>query len=331
MAVSEVVVVTGASAGVGRAIARAFAERGARIGLIARGEDALVATKREVEKLGGRAIVLPLDVADADAVDAAAERVEREFGPIDVWVNNAMVSVFSPALDMTADEFQRVTNVTYLGYVWGTLAALRRMKPRDHGTIIQVGSALSYRAIPLQSAYCAAKHAIKGFTESLRCELLHDESKVRLSMVHLPAINTPQFGWSRSHMKRRPKPMGRVFQPEVAAEAVLHAADNDRRELWVGGPTVTAIVAERVVPGILDRHLGKSGYEGQQTAEPTPRFRRDNLFEPVNGDHGAHGRFDREAKRSSLQLALSKHKNLVGYAVAVGGGALALVLALLTS
>src|SRR5437867_8154503 len=260
-----VVVITGASAGVGRATVRAFARQGADIGLLARGVDGLEAARREVEAAGGRAIAIPTDVADADRVEAAADRIERELGPIDIWVNNAMASVFSPVKETTAEEFKRVTEVTYLGVVYGTLAALKRMLPRDRGCIVQVGSALAYRGIPLQSAYCGAKHAIQGFTESLRCELLHDGRRVRVTMVQLPAINTPQFDWSRSLMARRARPVAPIYQPEVAADAIVWASTHPRREIFVGGSTVATVLSNRVVPGMLDRYLGWTGYESQQT------------------------------------------------------------------
>ncbi len=304
----KIVVVTGASAGVGRAIVRAFAARGAHVGLIARGIDGLEAARHEVESMGGRALVLPLDVADAKAVDDAAERVERELGPIDIWVNDAMVSVFAPIVDTTPAEFKRVTEVTYLGYVHGTLAALRRMRPRNRGTIIQIGSALAYRSIPLQAAYCAAKHAVKGFSESLRTELLHDASKVRVTQVHLPAVNTPQFTWSRAKLPHEPQPVPPTFQPEVVADAVLYAATHDRREIWVGAPTALAIVAEKVAPDVADHYLASHGYESQQTKRPLDPHRPDNLFEPVPGDHGAHGPFDDLAKDRSTEWWAAKHR-----------------------
>lgn len=319
----RVVVVTGASAGVGRAIVRAFAARGANVALIARGHDGLDGARQEVEAHGGRALVLPLDVSDAQAVEAAAERVERELGPIDVWVNDAMVSVFAPVIETTPEEYRRVTEVAYLGYVYGTLAALKRMRPRDRGTIIQIGSALAYRSIPLQSAYCAAKHAIKGFTESLRTELLHDESNVQVTMVHLPAVNTPQFSWSRVKLPNEPQPVPPIFQPELIADAVLDAAHHPRREVWVAWPTVKAILGERTVPWYADRYLAEHGYESQQTDVPVGPDRRDNLYEPVPGDHGAHGSFDRRAHRSSVAWWLSKHRELL---LGLGAGAAALAL-----
>jgi NAD(P)-dependent dehydrogenase (short-subunit alcohol dehydrogenase family) len=294
---------------VGRAVARAFAREGANVGLLARGRDGLEGARREVEELGGRALVLPTDVSDAEAVERAARTVEREFGPIDVWINNAMVSVFSPVKQMRPEEYRRVTEVTYLGYVYGTLAALKRMLPRDRGVIIQVGSALAYRGIPLQSAYCAAKHAVQGFVDSLRCELLHDNSRVRVTMVQLPAMNTPQFSWVKSRLPRKPQPVPPIYQPEVGAEAVLFAARNDRREMYVGYPTVQAIVGDKVAPGFADRYLAKNGYDAQQTREPVGPGRRDNLWEPLPGDHGAHGTFDDRASASSPQLWLNMNRN----------------------
>src|SRR2546430_1502200 len=310
----RVIVVTGASAGVGRATVQAFAREGARIALIARGRAGLNGARRDVEKLGGEALVLPLDVADATAIEKAAQKIEKKFGPIDVWVNNAMASVFSPIKEMSAEEFKRVTEVTYLGYVYGTLAALRRMLPRKRGLIIQVGSALAYRGIPLQSAYCAAKHAIQGFVDSLRCELLHDKSNVRVTMVQLPAMNTPQFSWVKSRLPRRAQPVPPIYQPEVGAEAILFAAHHDRREMYVGYPTVEAIVGDKIAPGLADRYLAKNGYGAQQTDEPVKPDRRDNLWEPVPGDHGAHGEFDDRASASSPQLWASMNRNWLAIA-----------------
>jgi NAD(P)-dependent dehydrogenase (short-subunit alcohol dehydrogenase family) len=307
----EIVVVTGASAGVGRAVVRAFARRGARIGLLARGLDGLEGARREVEDAGGHALVLQTDVADPEQVERAAAAVEREFGPIDIWINNAMVSVFSPVAEMTAEEFKRVTEVTYLGCVHGTLAALRRMRPRDRGVIVQVGSALAYRSIPLQSAYCAAKHAVAGFTESLRCELLHEKSGVRITAVQLPALNTPQFDWTRSRLPRAAQPVPPIYQPEVAAEAIVWASRHPRRESWVGAPTVKAILGQRVAPGLLDRYLARVGYDAQQTQLPAPPDRIDNLWAPVPGDHGAHGRFDDRARSRSLQQVASRHRGTI--------------------
>lgn len=310
----EVVVITGASAGIGRATVRAFAARGASIGLLARGRDGLLAAKREVEDLGGKALVLPLDVSAADQVELAAAEVEEKLGPIDVWINNAMVSVFSPVREMTAEEYRRVTEVTYLGSVYGALAALRRMLPRDRGSIVQVGSALAYRGIPLQSAYCGAKHAIQGFCDSLRTELIHDGSRVRLTEVHLSAVNTPQFGWVKSRMPRKPQPVPPIYQPEVAARAIVWAAYHDRREVWVGWPAVKAIAGNKIAPGYADRYLAKNGYESQQYDGLADPHRAHNLWEPVPGDHGAHGNFDDRATGRSLQLWASTHRGLLALA-----------------
>ncbi len=318
----EVVVVTGASAGVGRATVRAFARRGACIGLLARGRDGLEGARREVESAGGRALVLPTDVADAGRVEAAAAAVEEAFGPIDIWVNNAMVSVFSPVKQLEPEEIRRVTEVTYLGYVYGTMAALRRMLPRDRGVIVQVGSALAYRGIPLQAAYCGAKHAIQGFSESLRCELLHDGSRVRITMVQLPALNTPQFGWVRSRLPRKPQPVPPIYQPEVAAEAIVWAAHHDRREMAVGGSTVAVIVGNKIAPGLGDRYLARTGYESQQTDEPADPNRPDNLWAPVPGDHGAHGAFGRRSHTGSAQLWATTHR---GWLLAAAAAALAVL------
>jgi NAD(P)-dependent dehydrogenase (short-subunit alcohol dehydrogenase family) len=324
----RVVVITGASAGVGRAAVRAFAVRGARIGLLARGADGLEAARREVEAAGGQALVLPTDVADAGQVERAADEVERVLGPIDVWVNNAMVSVFSPVIEMEPEEYRRVTEVTYLGYVHGTLAALRRMQSRDRGVIVQVGSALAHRAIPLQSAYCAAKHAIKGFTESLRCELFHDRSNVHVTMVEMPALNTPQFEWVKTRLPKRPQPVPPIFQPELAADAIVFAADHgERKAMWVGFPTVKAILGNRLIPALLDRYLSKKGYESQQTDEPLPEHRKHNLWAPVPGDHGAHGRFDARARARSWQPWLSERRASVVLVVAVAATALVSTLA----
>jgi NAD(P)-dependent dehydrogenase (short-subunit alcohol dehydrogenase family) len=310
----EVVVVTGASAGLGRAIARAFAHEGAHIALLARGRDGLEGAHREVEALGGKALVISVDVADAESVEGAAEAAERELGPIDIWINNAMVSVFSPVKAMTPEDYKRVTEVTYLGVVYGTLAALKRMIPRDHGVIVQVGSALAYRGIPLQSAYCAAKHAIQGFNDSLRSELIHDKSNVRVTMVQLPAMNTPQFSWVKSRLPRKPQPVPPIYQPEIGADAILFAAHNDRREMYVGYPTVEAIVADKIAAGFADWYLASNGYDAQQTSEPVEPDRRDNLWEPVPGDHGAHGTFGDRAISSSPQLWISKNRNWLSLA-----------------
>lgn len=324
----QVVVVTGASAGVGRATAREFAARGARIGLIARGQAGLEAARADVEAAGGRALVLPLDVADAAAVDAAAERVERELGPIDVWVNDAMVSVFSPVKSMQPDEYKRVIDVTYLGYVYGTLAALKRMLPRDRGVIVQVGSALAYRGIPLQSAYCAAKHAVQGFMDSLRCELLHDRSRVRAVMVQMPALNTPQFRWVKTRLPRNPQPVPPIFQPEVAARAIVWAAAHADREVWVGGSTVVAIAGNAVAPRVGDAYLAWTGFDAQQTDGPPAPDRADNLWTAVDDtrDHGAHGDFDARSRDRSYQLWARMHRG----ALAAGGLVVGLAVAALT-
>lgn len=318
----DVVVITGASAGVGRATVRAFAERGAHIGLLARGEDGLEAARREVEAAGGKALVLPTDVAGPEQVEAAAATVEAELGPIDIWVNNAMTSVFSPFKEMTADEFRRVTEVTYLGTVYGTMAALRRMLPRNRGVIVQVGSSLAYRGIPLQSAYSGAKHAVQGFTESLRAELLHDNSAVRLAMVQLPALNTPQFRWVKSRLPNKAQPVPPIYQPEVAAEAIVWAAYHERRELLVGLPSVLVILGNKLVPGLGDRYLARTGYQSQQTDEPRDPDRPHNLWQPVPGDHGAHGVFDDRARSHSWQLWVNMHlRKLAAAALGLGGAA----------
>jgi NAD(P)-dependent dehydrogenase (short-subunit alcohol dehydrogenase family) len=322
---SEVVVITGASAGVGRATVVEFARHGARIGLLARGRDGLEAARRDAEAAGGEGLVLPLDVSDADAVEQAAARVEETFGPIDVWVNNAMVSVFSPVAAMTPAEFRRVTEVTYLGYVYGTLAALKRMRPRDRGTIVQVGSALAYRGIPLQAAYCGAKHAIQGFMDSLRTELLHEDSGVHVTMVQMPALNTPQFSWVKSRLPRQPQPVPPIYQPEVAARAIYWAAHHRRREVQVGFPTVVAIAGNKAVPGVADHYLARTGFDAQQTGEPADADRPDNLWAPLPGDHGAHGAFDARASDRAPQLWLTTHRAWVGAGVALLAGAYALV------
>ncbi|HEX4610496.1 MAG TPA: SDR family oxidoreductase [Urbifossiella sp.] len=312
----EVVVITGASAGVGRAVVWEFAKDRAHVGLIARGPDGLEGAKREVEECGGQALVLPLDVADAGAVDRAAEAVEREFGPIDVWVNDAMVSVFSPVKRMTAEDYRRVTEVTYLGVVHGTLAALRHMLPRDRGAIVQVGSALAYRGIPLQSAYCGAKHAIQGFTEALRSELIHDKSRVTVTMVQLPAVNTPQFDWSKSRMPRKAQPVPPIYQPEVPARAIHYAAHHYRREWNVGLMTDVVIAGNAVAPG-LGYYLAKTGYDSQMTDEPEDPNRPNDLYDPLPGDRGAHGRFDARAHPTSQQWWVTKNR---GWLAAAGLG-----------
>jgi NADP-dependent 3-hydroxy acid dehydrogenase YdfG len=323
----KVIMITGASAGIGRAAAQAFAKHGAKIGLLARGRDGLEAAKKEVEELGGEGLVLVADVADSEAVEQAAQELEDNFGPIDIWVNNAMASVFSPIHEMKPEEYRRVTEVTYLGYVWGTLAALRRMYPRDEGIIVQVGSALAYRGIPLQSAYCASKFAMRGFCDSLRAELIHDQKKIRVCIVEMPAVNTPQFGWVKSRLPRKAQPVPPIFQPEVAAQAIVFAATHRRREIYVGFPTVKAIVANKIAPSMLDHILAASGYDSQQTNEPEDPDRPDNLFKPLPGDHGSHGTFDERAKKFSLQLWLDEHRDLWRGAAIAGSTLAALFLA----
>jgi NADP-dependent 3-hydroxy acid dehydrogenase YdfG len=313
----EVVVITGASAGLGRATAQEFGRHGAKVGLLARGKDGLEAARREIEAMGGKALVVPTDVADADAVEKAAALVEERLGHIDIWVNNAMTSVFSPVKEMEAAEYKRVTDVTYLGTVYGTLAALKRMLPRNRGTIVQVGSALVYRSIPLQSAYCAAKHAIAGFTDSLRSELIHDKSKVRLTTVQMPALNTPQFGWVKSRLHYKARPVPPIFQPEVGARAVYWAAHHRRRELYVGLPTVEAIIGNKVAPGFLDRYLAQNGFASQQTNELEDPNRPDNLWNPLPGDHGAHGTFDSLARKGSWQLKADLNRRWIGLGLAI--------------
>jgi short-subunit dehydrogenase len=298
---------------------RKFARHGALIGLLARGLDGLKAAQREVEQLGSEALVIPTDVANAEQVEAAAEKVETELGKIDVWVNNAMTSVFSPIKKMTPEEFRRVTEVTYLGYVYGTLAALKRMLPRDRGVIVQVGSALAYRGIPLQAAYCAAKHAIQGFCDSLRSELIHDNSNVKVTMLQMPALNTPQFGWVKSRLPHKAQPVPPIFQPEVAAEAIYFAAHNPRREFYVGLPSVEAIVANKIAPGLLDHYLAHNGYDSQQHDGTENPNRPNNLWQPVAGDHGAHGAFGARAHNWSPQLWTSEHRGWIVAAVLVVG------------
>lgn len=303
----KVVVVTGASAGLGRAIVREFAKNGADIALIARGRDGLEAAAEEVRKAGGRAMVFPIDVADANAIEYAAEETEKNLGPIDVWVNNAMVSVFSPVKRMKPEEYRRVTEVTYLGQVYGALSALKRMTPRNKGSIVFVGSALAYRGIPLQSAYCASKHAIEGFYDSLRTELLHDKSNVKTCMVQLPAMNTTQFGFVKSRLAFKPRPMGTIYQPEIAARAIVYASEHNRREIFVGGPTIKAIIGNKLVPGYADKVLARTGYKGQVTNELEAPNRQHNLWEPLPGDHGAHGPFTKKALKFSPQVWATTH------------------------
>lgn len=325
----EIVVITGASAGVGRATVREFARRGAHIGLIARGEDGLRATQREVEELGGKAIAIPCDVSEFEAVDRAATRVEQELGPIDIWVNDAFVGIFAEFLDMLPEEFERVTRVTYLGQVWGTLVALRRMVPRDRGSVVLVGSALAHRGLPLQSAYSGAKHAIQGFHDSIRAELISRESRVNVSMVQLPAINTPQFDWARVKVAHVPKPSGAIYQPEVAAEAIHFAAHAGRKEILVGRASTQTLWADRLASALIDRVLGRFGYSRQRGDHTNNPDRQDNLFEPVPGDHGAHGRFDARALSYSPELWLSMHRKGIGLgALALGAVGAGLLLAL---
>lgn len=322
---AEVIVVTGASAGVGRAIVRAFARRGARIGLLARGHEGLEGARRDVEQLGGKALVVPTDVADTGQVEAAASQVEDVFGPIDIWINVAMTSVFSPFREMTPEEFKRVTEVTYLGQVYGTMAALHRMLPRDRGRIIQIGSALAYRGIPLQSAYCGAKHAIQGFTESVRSELLHDKSHVRITMVQLPAVNTPQFSWVKSRLPKKSQPVPPIYQPEVIADAVVWVADHYRRQLFIGLSTTVAIQGNKLFPALGDRYLAETGFQSQQTSEPADPNRPDNLWTPVDEkrDYGAHGAFDDRAIDRSWQFWADTHRGLL----ALAAGSIASVVA----
>nr|QEO74145.1 short-chain dehydrogenase/reductase SDR [uncultured bacterium] len=315
---------TGGSAGVGRATVRAFAARGCSVAVLARGVEGVEAAAREADDLGGNGLGLSVDVSDAAAVEEAAGRIERDLGPIDVWVNDAMVSVLAPFTEMSPSDFKRVTEVSYLGYVHGTMAALRRMRSRDAGVVVQVGSALAYRAIPLQSAYCGAKHAIEGFTESLRCELAHERSNVRVTMVHLPALNTPQFHWVKTTLGRHPQPVPPIFQPEVAADAIVWASEHPRREHWVAWPTARAIVANRIVPGLLDRYLARTGFDAQQTDRALEPGRPDNLYEPVPGDRGARGEFDDRSRRTSASWWLTKNRRGAVAAGAVLAGLLGL-------
>jgi NAD(P)-dependent dehydrogenase (short-subunit alcohol dehydrogenase family) len=318
---TQTVVVTGASAGIGRATARLFGQRGARVALIARGQAGLDGAARDVEEAGGTALTISADVADYDQVVAAARQVEEQLGPIDVWVNVAFTSVFSPFREIAAEEFRRVTEVSYLGFVHGTMAALALMRPRGRGTIVQVGSALGERSIPLQSAYCGARHAINGFTSSVRCELLHEDSGVYVTVVQMPAVNTPQFSWVRSRLPNHPQPVPPIYQPEVAARGVLYAADHPRRrQYWVGASTAATLLANRVVPAVLDRYLARTGYAAQQTAQPAEPGRPDNLMQPVDGgsghEVGPHGAFDDRSHDRSPQLWMSQHAGVSAGAVA---------------
>jgi NADP-dependent 3-hydroxy acid dehydrogenase YdfG len=319
----QVVVITGASAGVGRAVAHAFARRGASVCLVARGLQGLEEARHEVESFGGTAIVAQADVAEHDQVEAAAERCERELGPIDIWVNNAMATVFARFADVTPAEYRRATEVTYLGAVHGTMAALRRMIPRDAGVVVQVGSALSYRAIPLQSAYCGAKFAVRGFTDSVRTELMHDRSNVWITMVQLPAVNTPQFNWCRTRLPQHPQPVPPIFQPEVVAEAIVWAAHHRRRELDVGGSAVKAIVGNKLAPRLADRYLARTGFDSQQIPGLPVNGRRDNLFEPDPGAAATHGMFDDRARRQSVQLWANTHRSFVAASLAAALAGLA--------
>jgi len=311
----RVVVITGASAGLGRAAVRLFAQKGADVALIARGKEGLEGAKREVEEAGGRALIFPIDIADAEAVERAAEETERVLGPIDVWVNNAMNSVFSPVKEMKPEEYKRVTEVTYLGHVYGTLSALKRMLPRNKGSIVFVGSALAYRGIPLQSAYCAAKHATQGFFDSLRTELLHDNSNIKISMVQLPAMNTTQFKFVKSRLPNKPRPMGTIYQPEIAAELIEKASREGRREYYMGWPTVKAIIGDKLAPWYADLVLASTGYEGQMTSEPEDPDRKDNLWEPLPGDHGAHGTFGNASESFSPLTWASVNKRAIAASV----------------
>ncbi|MFL6139312.1 MAG: SDR family oxidoreductase [Frankiaceae bacterium] len=319
----RVVVVTGGTAGIGRAVVRALGARGDAVAVLARGEEGLEGAVKDVEEAGGRALAVPVDVADAAAVDAAADRVEAELGEIDVWVNDAMTGAFAPFHEIEPAEFRRVTEVTYLGYVWGTRSALRVMGPRGRGTIVQVGSALAYRGIPLQSAYCGSKHAMVGFTESVITELLHEGSKIRIAMVHMPAVNTPQFDWVDSHLPDHPQPVPPIYQPEVAARAVLHMADHPRREMWVGAPTVGTILGNRIAPGLLDRYLGRTGYKSQQDPSERRPMLPTNVWRPTGGDQGAHGDFDDRAHDRSASLWLSMHRRSAVAGLAAAGAAAA--------
>ncbi len=304
----QTVVVTGGSAGLGRAVARAFARRGAKVAILARNQERLDGAVAELKQEGAAdAMGLPVDVADAEQVEKAAGQIEQAFGPLDVWVNNAMTTVFAPVKETTAEEFRRVTEVTYLGVVYGTMAALKRMLPQDHGTIVQVGSALADRSIPLQASYCGAKHAIRGFTDSVRCELIHDNSQVHITMVQMPALNTPQFNWCKSKMPRRAQPVPPIFQPEIGADAIVFAATHRRREIYVGLPTVEAIWGNKFIAGWLDKKLARSNYQAQRTDEREDPSRPFNLWEPVPGDFSAHGRFDDQARTKSIQLWAAEH------------------------
>jgi NAD(P)-dependent dehydrogenase (short-subunit alcohol dehydrogenase family) len=320
----RVVVITGASGGIGRACVRAFAAKGYAVALLARGTDGLAGAAKDVADRGSVSLTVPVDVSDADAVETAADTVERDLGAIDVWVNVAFASVFAPFMQIDAAEFTRVTAVSYLGYANGTRAALRHMLPRNQGAVVQVGSALAYRGIPLQTGYCGAKHAIQGFNEALRCELLHDKSAVKVTMVQMPAVNTPQFDWVLSRLPHHPQPVPPIYQPEIAARAVLYAAEHpNRREYWVGASTAATLIANAVAPGILDRYLGKTGFTSQQETGIPSRELAPNLWDATDeqpgSDQGAHGSFDDRAKTRSPQLWASQHHGLLATAAAVVG------------
>src|SRR5690348_2448047 len=319
---APIVVVTGGTAGIGRATVREFARSGYNVAILARGKDGLEAARRDVEDLGGKGLAIPTDVADWKAVEAAADQVENELGPIDIWVNNAFAGIFSRFMDVTPEEYERVTQVTYLGQVNGTRAALKHMLPRDKGKIVLVGSALAYRGIPLQSAYCGAKHAIQGFIDSVRCELLNEKTKVTITMVQMPGVNTPQFDWIRAKLPGQPRPVGKVYQPEVAGRAIYAAAHDTRKEMLVGLPTVEAVWGNKIASSLLDDYLAATGIKAQQRPERVQPDRKDNLFEPVAGDHGAHGSFDNEAVDSSAELWVTEHKKELGLA-ALGAAAVA--------
>ncbi len=304
----DVVVITGASAGVGRAAAKKFAAEGCSVGLIARGKEGLEGAKKDVEKFGSKAVIVQADAANAEEIEHAAAYIEEKLGPIDIWINDAMTTVFSPFLEITPDEFRRVTEVTYLGFVYGTMSALKRMKLRNKGVIVQVGSALAYRGIPLQTAYCGSKHAIQGFTESLRSELLHDKINVHLTMVQMPALNTPQFSWCKSNFDKKPQPVPPIYQPEIAAEAIYYAAYHNRREMYIGFNNAVIIIGNKFFPGIGDRYLAKNGYDSQLTDEKEDKNRKFNLWEPVEGDFGVHGEFDDKATKESKYLFVDIHR-----------------------
>jgi NAD(P)-dependent dehydrogenase (short-subunit alcohol dehydrogenase family) len=326
----QVVVVTGASAGIGRATAREFGSRGARVALLARGTKGLEGAAREVREAGGTALVIPVDVAEYDELDAAATQVEQEFGPIDVWVNVGFTAVFAPFHEVSAAEFRRVTEVSYLGYVYGTMVALARMRPRDRGTIVQCGSALGSRAIPLQSAYCGSKHAVNGFTESVRVELLHDKSNVKITIVQMPAVNTPQFSWVLSRLPEHPQPVPPIYQPEVAARGLVYAAEHPaRKQYWVGAVTVGTLLGQKLAPALLDRYLARTGYSSQQTGDAIDSHRADNLWSPADGpdgrDYGAHGIFDKRSRSHSTQMWASHHPVLTAAATAGAAGLVGLL------